>query len=143
MAVKKKAGLTARDKYLRSKYGITEAIYFAMVKSGNGACWICKRPPKDGKALNVDHQHLTKADKKAGAKFGKVRGLLCFFCNRYVIGRSKEGDAPRYRVAADYLEDKKDWKEHDVNILRTPQEVLPATSGEGSKKGKGQVPSRS
>lgn len=111
----KKVVLTRRDKYLRSKYGITEAIYFAMVKHGSDVCWICSRPPKPGKALNVDHQHLTKADKKAGIKFGKVRGLLCWFCNRYVIGRSKTADAERYRVAADYLESDKDWKLHAVS----------------------------
>lgn len=99
-----------RNKYLLKKYGITEAIYFEMVKFGKGACWICKRKPLPGKALNVDHEHLTKADKKAGATFGKVRGLLCYFCNKYVIGRSKTEHAPRYRVAADYLESTKDWR---------------------------------
>lgn len=103
--------LTRRDKYLRSKYGITEAIYFAMVKFGDGKCWICGRAPKPGKALNVDHQHLTKADKKAGIKFGKVRGLLDFFCNKYLIGRRKKEHAYMFRKAAAYLESDKDWRD--------------------------------
>ena len=106
----KKEVLTTRDKYLRAKYGITEAIYFEMVKHGDGVCWICKRKPLPGKALNVDHQHLLKAEKKAGIKFGKVRGLLCYFCNKYVIGRSKVEHAHRYRAAADYLESKFDGR---------------------------------
>ena len=108
--VSPKAVLTTRDKYLRAKYGITEAIYFEMVEHGEGGCWICKRKPLPGKALNVDHQHLTKIERKAGRKFGKVRGLLCWFCNRYVVGKSKEADAPRYIVAAAYLRSSKDWR---------------------------------
>lgn len=104
-----KSKLTARDKYLRTKYGITEAIYFEMVKHGDGGCWICKRKPLPGKALNVDHQHLTKLEKKT-QKFGKVRGLLCFFCNKYLIGRRKAEHAYMFRNAATYLESTKDWR---------------------------------
>lgn len=105
-----KVVLTTRDKYLRAKYGITEAIYFEMVKQGEGGCWICKRKPLPGKALNVDHQHLLKAEKKAGAKFGKVRGLLCFFCNKYLVGRRKSEHAYMFENAAKYLRSDKDWR---------------------------------
>ena len=101
--------LTTRDKYLRAKYGITEETYFAMAKHGDGKCWICKRPPKPGKALNVDHQHLNKLETKI-TKFGKVRGLLCFFCNKYLIGRRKAEHAYMFRNAADYLESPIDWR---------------------------------
>lgn len=106
---KSKEKLTVRDKYLRSKYGITEETYFAMAKHGGGNCWICKRPPKPGKALNVDHQHLTKLEKKT-QKFGTVRGLLCFFCNKYLIGRRKGEHAYMFENAAAYLRSTKDWR---------------------------------
>ena len=42
---KSRPKLTTRDKYLRAKYGITEATYKAMLAQGDGACWICKRKP--------------------------------------------------------------------------------------------------
>lgn len=108
-----KSTLTTRDKYLRSKYGITEAIYWAMLKHGHGACWICKRPPKPGKALNVDHEHLTKIQKKAGEKFGVVRGLLCFFCNKYLVGRRKKEHAFMFENAAIYLRNPFDWRHYE------------------------------
>lgn len=94
---------TKRNKYLLAKYGITIEIYDAMLKYNDGKCWICHRKPKPGKNLNVDHQHLTKAEKKAGAVFGKVRGLLCFFCNKYLIGRRKAEHAYLFKNAAAYL----------------------------------------
>ena len=102
--------LTTRDKYLLKKYGITEATYGAMLAHGNGVCWICKRKPMPGKNLNVDHEHLTKAQRKAGMTFGKVRGLLDYFCNKYMIGRRKTEHAPLFRSAAEYLESPKDWR---------------------------------
>lgn len=103
--------LTRRDKYLQAKYGITEGTYNLMLAHGKGACWICKRKPRPGTNLNVDHEHLTKAQKKAGMKFGKVRGLLDFFCNKYLIGRRKTEHAPLFEAAAGYLRSEKDWRQ--------------------------------
>lgn len=41
-------------------------------------CAICKRPRSDFKnKLSVDHDH----------KSGKIRGLLCFQCNKFKVGR--------------------------------------------------------
>lgn len=127
-ATVEKAGCKAyyikqRDKYLRSKYGITEATYHEMLAEGNGACWICKRKPKPGKNLNVDHEHLTKAQKKAGMKFGKVRGLLDFFCNKYLIGRRKTEHAVLFERAAAYLRSKKDWRTDAVQKYRGCQKA--------------------
>lgn len=108
--MKTKVKTSARDKYLMLKYGITQAVYDSMLKYGEGKCWICKRKPKPGKNLNVDHEHLTKIQKKAGAKFGKVRGLLCFFCNKYLVGRRKTQHAYMFEAAAKYLRSEKDWR---------------------------------
>jgi hypothetical protein len=106
--MKRKQG--ARDKYLLTKYGITERTYQVMLKQHNGACWICRRSPKPGKNLNVDHEHLTKAQRNAGAKFGVVRGLLCFFCNKYMVGRRKKKDAYLFINAGEYLQSNIDWR---------------------------------
>lgn len=67
-----------RDQYLRRKYGITLKQYNQMLKAQNNSCAICKRDRSNFKNnLAVDHDHKT----------GEVRGLLCFYCNKRVIGR--------------------------------------------------------
>ena len=100
-----------RDKYLMSKYGINEAIYRDMLAAGNGACWICQRKPKPGKNLNVDHEHPRK--NQTGG--GQVRGLLDFFCNKYLIGRRRKEHAGLFERAAAYLRSERDWR-IDVSV---------------------------
>lgn len=99
----KKTTLTRRDTYLRKKYGITEETYHAMLKKYNGACWICRKLPKD-RPLNVDHDHKTN----------QVRGLLDFFCNKFMIGRRRREHAHLFRNAAEYLENEYDWRSHSA-----------------------------
>lgn len=65
------------------QYGITPQDWEEMYHQQNGACAICEKPyPKEvlkrnvlervpRRLLHVDHNHRT----------GKVRGLLCQFCN--------------------------------------------------------------
>lgn len=44
----------------------------------NGCCGLCKKDEKSFKRrLNVDHNHKT----------GQVRGLLCYRCNKFIVGR--------------------------------------------------------
>lgn len=93
------AKLTKRDKYLRRKYGITEATFKKMLAHGKGKCWICQNPPKKLN-LNTDHDH----------KSGQVRGLLCFFCNKYLIGRRRREHAYLFVRAAEYLSSTVDWR---------------------------------
>lgn len=52
--------------------GITRDQYLIMLEQQCGCCAICKKPPKDGNDLAIDHNHKTNA----------VRGLLCKECNR-------------------------------------------------------------
>ena len=81
-----------KDAYLRRKYSITYAQYAWMLKAQNGKCALCGRPPKR-LALNVDHCHKTL----------RVRGLLCFLCNKYLIGRWRAEHAALLQRAAAYL----------------------------------------
>lgn len=91
--------LTRRDKYLRNKYGITEAVYKKMLAVHDGKCWICDKKPKKS-ALNVDHDHKSK----------QVRGLLCFLCNKFIIGRRRREHAYLFTAAAAYLNCIVDWR---------------------------------
>jgi hypothetical protein len=57
---------------LKSRYNLTPEDFLKMVEYQQGVCAICKKPPKEGRNLDIDHNHKT----------GKVRGLLCNNCNR-------------------------------------------------------------
>ena len=65
-----------RDAAYRRQYGITLEQYNKMLKAQGGVCVLCGHPPKKMR-LAVEHCHKTK----------RVRGLACFYCNKYLIGR--------------------------------------------------------
>lgn len=62
--------MTARDRYLRRTYGISEDDYERMARNG---CMLCGRRGKT-RALHVDHDHVS----------GRVRGVLCWRHNRAI-----------------------------------------------------------
>jgi hypothetical protein len=78
---------STREYHLRRRYGITGADFDAMVEVQGGTCAVCDQKPE-----HVDHDHKT----------GKVRGLLCYTCNRFILGRY--ATPAKLRAAADYLE---------------------------------------
>ena len=58
------------------EYGITTLQRDEMFLQQGGRCAVCGRHQSEFKRrLAVDHCHIT----------GKVRGLLCMYCNRYVV----------------------------------------------------------
>lgn len=57
----------------KHNYGITREQYNQMLEDQNYCCAICG---KQNNNLYVDHDHET----------GKVRGLLCSYCNRSLAG---------------------------------------------------------
>jgi hypothetical protein len=61
-------------------------------------CEICGRSPKDGRRLNVDHNHSTM----------EVRGLLCYTCN-YGLPWFRD-DPELLERAATYLRRKSKFK---------------------------------
>jgi hypothetical protein len=76
--------LSRRDKYLMKKYGILEADYLATLKEQKNRCAICKEKRK---TLCQDHLH--KKDLKGKQIKGDRslnRGLLCFLCNKKLVG---------------------------------------------------------
>ena len=102
----KQASRRAKDHNLMYFYGIDHAEYDRMNDSQGGLCAICHQPPRGGgprKILHlcVDHDHAT----------GKVRGLLCYHCNR-ALGCLKE-DPSLFDAAKAYL------------LAHQPETVLP------------------
>lgn len=82
---------SARRTRLKRLYGITPEQFDKMMQAQGGVCAVCGKPPKTLR-LNIDHDHVSK----------KVRGLLCFFCNKKIVGRHHDGKL--LRRAADYLD---------------------------------------
>lgn len=62
-----------RNYRLQTSYGITSDDYDRLLGVQEGHCALCPAVP-DKHRLAVDHDHQT----------GKIRGLLCFPCNRFV-----------------------------------------------------------
>lgn len=60
---------------LQTLYGITPEQYDEMLAAQDGRCGNCRELPKSNKRFAVDHDHNT----------GKVRGLLCDLCNRFIV----------------------------------------------------------
>lgn len=73
-----KKAYTKRDSYavylyhIWRKYGLTRERYESLVAEQKNLCKVCSRLPGGKRPLVVDHCHAT----------GKVRGLLCYGCNR-------------------------------------------------------------
>lgn len=54
------------------KYNLTPEQYAKMLYDQKGVCAICQKLPQGKRPLVIDHRHSD----------GKVRGLLCYGCNR-------------------------------------------------------------
>jgi len=80
--------LTARQRDLWLKYRLTEEEYESILKHQGGVCAGCGEPPRKTR-LAVDHDHKT----------GRIRGLLCWLCNR-AIGILLDRSATATRLGA-------------------------------------------
>lgn len=85
------AAAARRQYHLKSKFGLSDAEYAAMLAEQGGVCAICGGECATGWRLAVDHCHQT----------GQIRGLLCGRCNR-AIGQM-EDDPELLGAAANYL----------------------------------------
>jgi len=66
-----------KKKKWSSKYYEKERAYF--FKKQKGKCAICGKKQSDfKKRLNLDHNHKTL----------QIRGLLCYYCNKFRVGRN-------------------------------------------------------
>lgn len=71
-----------KDYNLRKCYGISIEVFDALYESQDGRCVLCLKKFIDEKSAHVDHCHDS----------GRVRGLLCYPCNKALgqLGDSKE-----------------------------------------------------
>ena len=80
------------DYQLRIKYGITLQKYEELLHKQDNKCFICRKDQsEESRRFAVDHDHKT----------GEIRGILCNFCNRRLIGRHRDPD--QFERAAIYL----------------------------------------
>lgn len=69
------------------KYGLNEAEWRSILDRQGGVCAICKKEPTKGR-LCIDHEHVAGWKKMPDDQRKRyVRGLLCWFCNHYYVGR--------------------------------------------------------
>ena len=88
---------TMRKYNLQGKYKLTQEDYIKLLNSQGGMCAICKTNDpsthggKKGKLFGIDHNHTT----------GKIRGLLCGYCNTGLGGFRDNVDL--LQLAVEYL----------------------------------------
>lgn len=91
MARKTRTKRWKRSQRLQAVYGITAGQWDKLYTLQGGICPICHMPlrrpgNKEGKrAASVDHDHAN----------GRVRGLLCYRCNKYRVGNNTLATAQR------------------------------------------------
>lgn len=69
----------AKDRRLRTRYGITLEQFEAILAAQGNVCAVCKQADK---VFCVDHNHKTL----------KIRGVICLNCNLRVIGGARDKD---------------------------------------------------
>lgn len=78
--------------HIRRVYNLSVEEYAWMFYNQKGLCLICQREFNSSNVC-VDHDHKT----------GKVRGLLCKICNRYIIGNLETFGIDSFKRAFEYL----------------------------------------
>lgn len=72
---------------------LTDDEYAVLLAYQGGGCATCGAKPTEGRRLAEDHDHVT----------GLSRGLLCVWCNRYLVGNKREHQAALLIAAGKYL----------------------------------------
>lgn len=71
--------LEARRKSIEQVFAMTLDEYETILEHQEGKCALCKKPPKPGTTLAIDHDH-------EDGQSGRVNGLLDYRCNKFVKG---------------------------------------------------------
>lgn len=88
----KKTKKANHERTVKQVYGLSDGEYDRLYAQQGGVCAICRRAKGIARRLAVDHNHRT----------GRVRGLLCGPCNKFV-GYLRD-DPEAWRRGAEYLE---------------------------------------
>jgi hypothetical protein len=85
-------------KHKLKRYGLTQALFDALLEQQGHACAMCRESFADGQPIFIDHDHACCPDEKSSR--GKcVRGLLCLGCNT-ALGHIER----KYDMARAYLD---------------------------------------
>ncbi len=69
------------------KYGLTVKTFKAILKRQGNVCPICELVPNG--SWRIDHDHVKGWKSKPPEERVKyVRGILCYFCNRWYVGKA-------------------------------------------------------
>lgn len=83
----KDTGLKTPTAGTLAKYGLSLMEWQVMAQAQDGLCAVCRRLPLSGR-LCIDHEHVKKWKKMPDEQRKLyVRGLLCYTCNRFRVGR--------------------------------------------------------
>ena len=108
----------SKDTRLRREFHTTLEEYNRVLKHQNYCCAICKKKfNKKGELfiLSVDHSHIT----------GLIRGLLCYVCNKFILGRFQD-NVNILKAAVEYLE-------HPPFVVALGKEIYSAPGSVGTK----------
>jgi hypothetical protein len=87
-----------RLKHKLKRYGLTHALFDALLEAQGYACGMCRESFADDQAIFIDHDHACCPDEKSSC--GEcVRGLLCLGCNT-ALGHIER----KYDMARAYLD---------------------------------------
>lgn len=125
------------------KYGLSPEEWLEISRTQGHVCAVCKNIPDNGR-LCTDHDHV-KGWKKMPPEQRKlhVRGLLCYFCNHWYVGRAI--NVFKAKNVLSYLEAfekrKPTCQESKRKINRKPKRRLKVSSAKresnGQSSGKG------
>lgn len=81
-------GLRVPSPATLTKHGLTPELWLRLAEAQDFECFICTKTPRSG-ILHIDHQHVPRYYKKPPEKRRLfIRGLICQFCNRFVLART-------------------------------------------------------
>lgn len=81
------------------KYGLDAQGWLAILEAQGWVCAICRKVPPSGRMV-TDHHHVPKWKKMdPDRRRGFVRGITCWTCNHYYLGRGIT-ESKAYNVVA-------------------------------------------
>jgi hypothetical protein len=99
------------------KYGLSLDDWLAVLDRQGGVCAVCGQSPPSGR-LVVDHEHVPGWKKMPAWKRRlHVRGIVCWFCNHYYLGKGIT--LGRARAVVRYLEEH-DRRTAPAAVTHTP-----------------------
>jgi hypothetical protein len=101
------------------RYGLTVDSWRALGDEQGWCCYVCEKEPSTGR-LVIDHEHVKGwKHMPAEERVKHVRGMLCFFCNHYYVGRSI--NVRKARRVMEYL------MRHEARKIQASGQLTPRT----------------